>query len=331
MTSLERFNKALSFEKPDRIPVCPFVMAFAAKFAGVPYSKYCTDYKELVRAQIACVEYFEYDIVTPDTDPYREAEACGAVIEFPEDDLPIEKRPALADKKDLLKLKIPDFGTSPRLADKIYGVEALKEETGGQMPVLGWVEAPFQSASILRGLNDFMIDTYEDTEFVMELMEFAFELAVKYALAQVEAGAHIIGIGDAVATMVSRNTYETYAFPYTQKLVAEIKKSGAKVKYHICGDSTHLLPLIKELKADLVNIDSKVELVKAREILGNTSAIKGNIDPVEVLLKGDEAKVRKAAEKCIKAVPNGFMLSPGCEVPKNTPHENMKAMVHSVR
>lgn len=73
-----------------------------------------------------------------------------------------------------------------------------------------------------------MIDTYEDTEFVMELMEFAFELAVKYALAQVEAGAHIIGIGDAVATMVSRNTYETYAFPYTQKLVAEIKKAEPK-------------------------------------------------------------------------------------------------------
>ena len=91
------------------------------------------------------------------------------------------------------------------------------------------------------------------------------------------------------------------------------------------------MPLIKELKADLVNIDSKVELVKAREILGNTSAIKGNIDPVDVLLKGDEAKVRKAAEECIKAVPDGFMLSPGCEVPKNTPYNNMKAMVHSVR
>jgi len=331
MTSLERFNKALNFEKPDRIPVCPFVMAFAAKFAGVPYSKYCTDYKELVRAQTTCVEYFDYDIVTADTDPYREAEACGAVIEFPEDDLPIEKKPALTDKKDLLKLKIPDFGSRPRLVDKIYGVSALKKATNNEVPVLGWVEAPFQSASILRGLNDFMIDVYEDEEFVLDLMEFAYELAVKYAFAQAQAGAHIIGIGDAVATMVSKNTYETYAFPYTQKLVTEIKRTGAKVKYHICGDSTHLLELIKELNADLVNIDSKVELVKARKILGRTSAIKGNIDPVNVLLNGNEIEVIKAAEECIKVIPDGFILSPGCEVPKNTPYENMKAMIYSVR
>ena len=331
MTSLERFYSVLDFEKPDRVPVCPFVMAFAAKFAGVPYSQYCTDYRQLVKAQIACVEHFGYDIVTPDTDPYREAEACGAEIEFVEDDLPLEKKMAIVNKEDLLKMRIPDFNSHRRLADKIYGVQKLREVTNGEIPVLGWVEAPFQSASILRGLNDFMLDVIEDTEFIMELMEFAYELSVKYALAQVDAGAHIIGIGDAVATMVSKNTYEEYAFPYTQKLVAEIKKSGAKVKYHICGDSTHLLPLIKELRADLVNIDSKVDLIKAREVLGKTSAIKGNIDPVDVLLNGDEAKVIKAAEDCLNAIPDGFMLSPGCEVPKNTPHANMKAMINSVR
>jgi MtaA/CmuA family methyltransferase len=331
MTSLERFNSVLKFEKPDRVPVCPFVMAFAAKFAGVPYSQYCTDHKQLVKAQIASVEHFGYDIVTPDTDPYREAEACGAEIEFVEDDLPLEKKAAIVNKQDFLKFRIPDFNSHRRLADKIYGVEKLREVTNGEMPVLGWVEAPFQSASILRGLNDFMLDIYEDTEFIMELMEFSYELSVKYALAQVDAGAHIIGIGDAVATMVSKNTYEEYAFPYTRKLIAEIKNTGAKVKYHICGDSTHLLPLIKDLNADLVNIDTKVDLVKAREVLGRTTAIKGNIDPVDVLLNGDEAKIIKASKDCLGAIPDGFMLSPGCEVPKNTPHKNMKAMVHSVR
>ena len=331
MTSLERFLTVLEFGKPDRIPVCPFVMAFAAKFAGIPYSKYCTDYKQLVKAQLACIEHFGYDIVTPDTDPYREAEACGAVVEYVQDDLPLQKKAAIADKKDFLKIKMPDFNSNRRLADKIYGVQALKEATNGEVPVLGWVEAPFQSASILRGLNEFMLDIYEDTQFIAELMEFAFELSVKYALAQVDAGAHIIGIGDAVATMVSKKTYEEYAFPYTRNLVAEIKKAGAKVKYHICGDSTHLLPLIKELNADLVNVDTKVDLVKAREVLGRTTAIKGNIDPVDVLLNGTEARVISESKRCMSAIPDGFMLSPGCEGPKNTPHENFKAMVHSVR
>lgn len=95
MNSTERVMASLAFQPVDRVPVCPFVMAFAAKFARVPYGQYCTDYRRMAGAQIACVEHFGYDIVTADTDAYREAEACGARIEFPHDDLPVERKRAL--------------------------------------------------------------------------------------------------------------------------------------------------------------------------------------------------------------------------------------------
>lgn len=320
----------LDFKQVDKTPVCPFVMAFAAKFAQVPYGDYCTDYRQMARAQIACVEHFKYDIVTADTDAYREAEACGAKIEFPEDDLPVEKEKALSDKKELLKLKVPSISESPRLQDKVEGVRELKKLIAGDIPVLGWVEGPYQSAAIIRGLTEFMMDTMEDVSFIEELLDFTTELAIDFSVAQIEAGADIIGIGDAVASLISPKDFEKFVLPNTKKVIDEIQKRNAKVKYHICGDASHLLNQINSLGVDLVNIDSKVDLKKAREVLSNT-CIKGNLNPSDVLLKGSIEKVIAESEECMKTGGAGFMLSPGCEVPKNTPHENFAAFVGSAK
>ncbi|KUO51618.1 MAG: hypothetical protein APF76_13305 [Desulfitibacter sp. BRH_c19] len=330
MNSYERTMAAITFQPVDRVPVCPFVMAFASKFAQVPYGKYCTDYRSMAEAQLACVEHFDYDIVTADTDAYREAEACGALIEFQEDDLPIEKIKAIAEKKDLLNMQVPVISGSYRLADKIAGVEELRKKTAGEIPVLGWVESPFQSAAILRGLTELMMDTVEDEDFVRELLEFTTRLAIDFGVAQAKAGAHIIGIGDAVASLISPKSYETLVLPYNKRVIAAIKKSGAKVKYHICGDASHLLEQIKVLGADLVNIDSKVDLNKARDVLQDT-CIKGNINPSGVLLQGTEEKILTEAKKCIEIGGLGYILSPGCEVPKDTSHNNFQALLRAVK
>ncbi|MDW7675221.1 MAG: uroporphyrinogen decarboxylase family protein [Bacillota bacterium] len=330
MNSYERVLAALSMQPVDRTPVCPFVMAFAAKFAQVPYGSYCTDYRKMAQAQMAVVERFGYDIVTADTDAYREAEACGALIEFPQDDLPIEKKQAIVDKKDLLKLKLPVIQDSVRLADKVAGVAELNRLGGGEVPVLGWIEGPYQSAAIMRGLTEFMMDSVEDESFVNELLQFTTELAINFGVAQAEAGAHIIGIGDAVASLISPRNYESYVLSHTKRVVEALQSKGAKVKYHICGDASHLLDYIKELGVDLVNIDSKVDLATARSTLSNV-CIKGNLNPSDILLKGSEAKVLTEAKKCIEIGGLGYMLSPGCEVPKDTPQENFNALVRAAK
>lgn len=59
------------------------------------------------------------------------------------------------------------------------------------------IEAPLQNAGIMYDLNEFMMDFYEEPEFIKELLEFSTELGVKFALEQAKAGADIIGIGDA--------------------------------------------------------------------------------------------------------------------------------------
>lgn len=329
MNAKERVMGVVNRQTVDRVPVAPFVMAFASHFAGVPYGKYCTDYRLMAKAQMKTVEAFGYDIVTVDTDAYREAEACGAILEFQEDGLPLEVRSALQAKTDLLSWKLPNLEASPRLYDKVLGVAELKRLAGENYPILGWVEAPFQSASILRNISFFMIDLYEDPSFVHSLLNFTTEMGLMYGRAQAEAGADVIGVGDAVASLISTRDYETFVLPYTRRLVKGLQEIGVKVKYHICGNSSHLLGNVAKLGADIVNIDFKVDLKQARSELEET-CLKGNLDPMR-LLNGTPDEIRKQVQLAVAIGGSGYMVSPGCEVPVATPHENFLAMIQAVR
>ncbi|MCU0285142.1 MAG: uroporphyrinogen-III decarboxylase [Acidobacteria bacterium] len=51
MTSNERFETAVNLKEPDRVPVCPLGMLFAAPYAGITMEKYYTDLDALQKAQ----------------------------------------------------------------------------------------------------------------------------------------------------------------------------------------------------------------------------------------------------------------------------------------
>ena len=112
--------------------------------------------------------------------------------------------------------------------------------------------------------------------------------------------------------------YEEFNLPYITELIAGLRKAGAIVKYHVCGRTAALLPLFAQLGADILNLDSLVDLASARRILGETLVIKGNIDPSGIMWQGTPEEVRAAARHSIDAAGrNGrFILSPGCELPR---------------
>lgn len=327
MNGLERINNAILGKTVDKTPVWPFVMSFSAKYAKIPYSEFATNYISLAKSQIITADAFGLDAVTVDSDAYREASACGAILDFPKDDLPIMKKHAITDKT-AFTFKSPDINSSERLIDKIKGVRYLSEYYKGEKAVVGWIEAPLQSAAMLYNLNDFMMDLFEEPEFCKELLDFAAELGIAFALEQAKAGADIIGIGDATASLVSSDLYETLIYPYTEKVVNGIRnKSNVKLKYHICGSAKHILPYAKKLHFDIINIDSKIDAKEAFDIVGDSICLKGNIDPVGILKDGTPEQIRQEVNKLKALNKKNFILSPGCEVPRDTPIINMKAFV----
>ena len=57
-------------------------MHFAARFNHTTYGKFASDYKTLVESNIKAMEYFDMDMVSLISDPYRETSAFGAGIEY---------------------------------------------------------------------------------------------------------------------------------------------------------------------------------------------------------------------------------------------------------
>lgn len=326
MTPYERVNNRLKGKPVDKAPNLSILMTFAAKYIGVSYDRFCKDHRYLVEANIKCNEAFGIDMLSTMSDPYREAFDFGAKIEFPYDDLPKCKEYPIKNISDIINLKRFEPNASVRILDRIKAIELYKKEAGNHYPVLGWVEGAFAEAADLRGVNEIMMDVYDEPEFLRELVNVSCEQAILCAKAQIQAGADFIGIGDAVASLVSPSIYNEFVLPFEKKIIEEVHEAGARVKLHICGNVTHILDLMVETGADIIDIDSMVDFKSAIDMFNGHCSACGNFDPVRILYNGSPENVKTAVEYCLSVSDRYTFISPGCEVPKDTPFENLKAI-----
>ena len=317
---------------PDRVLVMPITMMFAAGRIGVPYGRYALDHRVLVDAQLRVAEEFGFDHVSAITET-REAPDCGAAVQYFEDQpYAIDERQALlAAKNALTRLRPPAPREGRHMSDRLRAVETLRRAVGEKKIVEGWVEGPCQAAADLRGINTLMLDFHDDPGFVRDLFEFVLGVGLRFARAQVEAGAGLVGIGDPASSLVGPRIYQEFVWPFQQRLVNGIHAAGARVRLHICGNTRRILAGIARLGADIVDIDSMVPLAQARAAMGPDQVLAGGIDPVRVLLNGTPAGVRAARTRCIEEAGPRYVVAGGCEVPRETPVENLRALTASFR
>ncbi|MCL5271441.1 MAG: uroporphyrinogen decarboxylase family protein, partial [bacterium] len=175
-----------------------------------------------------------------------------------------------------------------------------------------------------------LTDLMMDEPFAVELMDRCVEVGIAFACAQVEAGADTIGIGDAIASQVPPAIYERLIQPRERSLVDAIHAAGARVRLHICGNITHLLPGIAELGVDILDVDHMVDMAAVRARVGPRVALAGNMDPVSVVRRGTPAVIRAAVRQAWEAVGNPFMITAGCEIPSGTPPEHLRALCEPI-
>jgi MtaA/CmuA family methyltransferase len=333
MTPRNRVRALLAGQPTDRLPVMPVTMMLAADQIGRPYGEYARDHRVMADAQLRTAERFGFDHVSVISDPAREAADCGARICFFADQPPAvdEEHALLADPSTLSRLRPPDPLGGGRMHDRVRGVARLRERGGGRFLVEGWIEGPCAEGADLRGINTLMLDFFDRPGFVRELFAFVVELELAFARAQVEAGADLIGLGDAAASLVGPALYEEFVWPGEKRLVDGIHALGVPVRLHICGNTTDLLPAIARLGCDIVDLDSMVSLDEARRRLGPGPVLLGNIDPVRVLRYGSPAGIEEALAACHRAAGPRYIVGAGCEIPRGTPDENVFALARFAR
>lgn len=330
MNSYERLMGRLRGEPVDRPPNFDIMMTFAARYIGQPLANYYQDYRVLTAANFAVQEAFHLDILQAISDPYREAADLGAQVEFPEYGLPVCKIPLLAEPEDLNRLRPPDPLSGRRMSDRVAAVRHFREEAGGRVPIMGWVEGALAEAADLRGVSTLLLDLYDRPEWVRDLLEFCVEVEIAFARAQVAAGADIIGLGDAIASQVSPAMYRRFALPYEQRIFAAVHEMGALTRLHICGNTTHILADMAQSGADIIDVDWMVDMRRAAEVCGHRAAICGNFDPVAVMLEGTPEQVKQATLECLSAGGPHSISAAGCEIPINTPHANLLAQAQAL-
>jgi uroporphyrinogen-III decarboxylase len=157
-------------------------------------------------------------------------------------------------------------------------------------------------------------------------MDWTTELETRFALAQVDAGADMIGIGDAAASLVAPDYYATEVDPREKRIVDAIHRAGARVRLHICGDVHGKFRTMADTNADLIDIDFPQTLAEVRAHVGPDVCLAGNVHPVEILYRGTPDAVRQALQQCRDEAGERYILAAGCEIPPGTSDPNLRAM-----
>ena len=304
----------------------PILMHFAARYSGYTYGALASNHKVLVESNLKAMEDFDLDMVGLISDPYRETAAFGAPIEFIAEGVPKCKKLIVKTTDDIKNLKNPDVYKAERTADRIQGSELYQKKLKGTVPVIGWIEGPLAEACDLAGVSEMLMQLMMDPDFSNHLMDKVMITAKDFAKAQIQTGCQIIGMGDAVCSQISKDTYDTFVKERHKEIIRFIHEEGAAVKLHICGNISHLLPSLKEIGMDILDLDWQVDLNHAREIVGDDVILCGNINPVTIQdSSSDEIEV--LCRQLMESQKNQkYILSAGCEITVNTPPENLMAM-----
>jgi len=330
MTRKERAITVMNGEKVDKLPFMPITMMFAADQIGVPYGRYATEAALMAEGQLKVAEKFGAAQISAISDPGVEAHDLGAEVGFPEDNPAYvdETKALLLDKTALAGLKFVPPEEGRRMSNRIEAVRLMAEKSGGELLVEGWVEGPCAEAADLRGINHLMMDFFDDTVFIEDLMDFITDQAIAFTLNQIDAGADIIGIGDAASSLIGPEFYAKYSLPRTRRYIDAIHRAGALVRLHICGVTEGLAESWKGLGADMIDIDYGNSLKAIREALGpDDSVLAGNLDPVREVRDGFPGSIKEQLAVCQAECAPLFIVGAGCEIPRDCSEENLLAML----
>lgn len=324
MNSYERMMNRIQGKSVDRAPNMNIVMQFAARETNHTYGQVVRNARLLADGMLLCHEKYGIDCLWTISDSVREPQDLGADVVVPDKGVPYCRAPFIEGPEDFKKLHLMDPSAGFAMNDRLEAVRILKEAARGEVPVVGWIEGAIAASCNMMNVAPFMYMMMDEPEAAQELLSFCYEQELKFALAQVDAGADIIGIGDAAASLIGPEMYREFAFDYEKKMIDEIHKAGALVKLHICGNINPIMDQAAQTGCDIMDCDHMVDMARAGELMRGKGCVSGNFDPVSVMLQGSAQDVYAASQRCARLCENSIVAA-GCEVPIDTDPANMMA------
>jgi len=332
MNPLNRTIDFIEGRKADRVPFHPIMMRFAAAYAGVRYRDFCLSARHKCSANVSCATDFQSDWVNTMSDAYAEAEAFGTVLSYPENDLPKVEHYALRDISDIDSLTVRKTSDHNRMKERIAEIGEYRQTTSGSFFICGWVEGPLAEYCDIRDINLALTDLYEYPDMVHKALDVITESAAGFITRQVKAGAHCIGIGDSVCSLISPELYMEFCFNREKALVDHIHSCGAYAKIHICGNISAILDDVIRTGSDIIDIDHRTgSVAEALPLLSARQVFSGKSDPVSVIQDGDEQIINESTRSFFEEAGSRAIVSAGCEITPGTGIENLRIFSAAAR
>ena len=248
---------------------------------------------------------YDYDMVLVFLDPYVEAEAMGCELEFK----PYPR----------IKAQSKGSGCTNRTKEIIKAARILKHNV--QVPVFVSIKGPFSLASFLAGTEDFLKILLTGEREVLKYLEKALEFQISYLNRLLKLDVHIF-IGDpmASASVISPNLFRKFAFEPLGLLIKNINRAGLIAGLHICGETLPLIPILDELKADILSIEDIKPKAKTLKMGGVSTT---------TILSGSVEKIKNEVKDALKE--DRLILATSCDVPAETNPDNLKTMIKTAR
>lgn len=334
---IDDFKRAIALEKPSRVPVVACSEEFDVRVCGggVTYSQYDSDAAIMAATQIAAVKRFDYDWSWLQVDDCMVYEVLGVGVRGEGNILRATCGYLPATRETFNSLKMPDPKRDGRMPALIEALRRVKNEFGDELLVCGRTEAPFSSVALLYGIEETMMLPMIDPELLVDTLKFFVELQTEFGLAQREAGADAVWFGDCNASghLMSERYFEDYALPYVTACVKEYDKAGLWSIYHASEEKEGHLKLQASSGVSVLSVGPGLDMARAKEIVGDKVCLIGNLDPVNILMNGTADHVSSEAKRIMNAGKGGggYIFNTGEMVPKDTPVENMEAMLRVAR
>lgn len=325
MTGREIILKSFKLESVPRIPWVPFIGIHGGNLIGVSSEQYLKSTDNIVAGIDRAIELYNPDGIPVIFDLQIEAEALGCKLAWSDQNPPAVISHPLAGEKTLHELKIPgpDDG---RIGIVLEACRKIREKHPDRS-LYGLLTGPFTLALHLLG-TDIFLKMFEDEGTVREILNFTKEVGKAMSEYFLHAGCDVIAVVDPMTSQIGPDQFRQFITEPVADIFGFIRQKGGLSSFFVCGYAQQNIEAMCECKPDNVSIDENIPLDYVRDIcLDRNISFGGNLKLTVVLLMGSPEDCQKHALECMElGGPRGYILAPGCDLPFNTPVDNLKAI-----
>jgi len=318
-------ERAFRLEQTGRVPWVPFVGVHGGYLVGLDAGEYLSSSENIVWGISAAIDRYDPDGIPVMFDLQVEAEILGCGLQWSKDNPPSVVSHPLMEGKTTDQLPGYDH-TKGRLPVALEATRQLREKYP-DIALYGLITGPFTLALHLLGTEIFTRMMMEP-EAIQELLTYTSTIAEKTASYYIEAGADVIAVVDPMTSQIDPGSFEQFVSAPATAIFESIRQKSAWSSFFVCGHAQQNIEAMCRCKPDNVSIDENIPLDYVRDVaLKHNISFGGNMRLTVVLLLGSEEDAQREALDCMDSAGNkGFLLAPGCDLPMETPPENLLAV-----